>query len=134
MKKILIADEEMWYMEAVMDRIDYEYGKNHYDFVYNGNDAIELLKKNKYSLFVLDMMMPLGGNLELPEKEPYLMYGIYILRLIRKLNINVPIVCYTILEDNGIKKQIDELNAIHICKLDDDAYDNLFKQINKSLR
>lgn len=134
MNKILIADEEKWFLEAITDRIDSEYGVNRYDFVFNGFDALESLEKKDYKLIILDMMMPLGGNLELPKNEPNNMFGIYILKLIREKNKKVPVVCYTILDDNIIKRQIKELDGIHICKLNEDSYENLFKQINKSLR
>ncbi|WP_298140591.1 response regulator [Flavobacterium sp.] len=133
MNKILIADEEKWFLEAVTDRIDAEYGMNHYDFVLNGSDALELLNKSNYKMIILDMMMPLGKDLELPENEPNLMFGIYILRLIRNINRSIPVVCYTILDDNVLKKQIKDLDAIHICKLDDNSFDNLFRNIKKYL-
>lgn len=133
MKRILIADEEKWFLEAITDRLDAEFGANRYDFVRNGYDALQLLEQNQYSMIILDMMMPLGGNLQLPKHDPPMMFGVYILQLIRKQNKTIPIICYTILDDNLIKKQIKQSNAIHICKLDDDAYAELFDYINKYL-
>ena len=134
MNKILISDEEKWYLDAVTDRIDAEFGEGYYDFVSNGYETLNLIKKNNYKLLILDMMMPLGGDLELPKNEPNLMYGIYILRLVRQEHKNLPVVCYTILDDNKTKKQIQELNAIHICKLDENAYERLFYQINNYMK
>ena len=133
MSKILIVDEEKWFLEAITDRIDAEFGENRYDFVLNGYDALEQLSNNSYTMIILDMMMPLGGDLELPKSEAKTMFGIYILQLIRKKNTSIPIICYTIIDDNLIKKQINQYDAIHICKLNEDAYDELFEHINKYL-
>lgn len=133
MSKILIADEEKWFLEGITDRIDAEFGEGKYDFVFNGFDALELLGKNDYSMVILDMMMPLGGNLQLPKTEPKLMFGIYILQLIRERYKSIPIVCYTILDDNTMIKQIKQNNANYICKLDDDSYAELYDYITKYL-
>ncbi len=129
--KVLIVDEEKWYMDAIFDRMDAEFGLGHYDYVFNGHDALELLKINNYSLIVLDMMLPLGGDLTLPEDEPDLMYGIYILRKIREYNKRIPVICYTILNEESIKNEIRDLHAIHLHKLGDRSDEKLFDEIKR---
>lgn len=131
MNKILIIDEEKWYMEAIFDRIDMDFGPNMYDYVFNGAEALRLLRTNKYSTIILDMMLPLGDGLELPSNEPDLMYGIYILRKIRELDNRTPIICYTVLNEMAIKQQISSYNAVHICKVDEESYDKLFKELKR---
>lgn len=134
MSKILIVDEEKWFLEGVTDRIDFDFGVERYCFAYNGFEALDFLSNQPFKLIILDMMMPLGGDLELPKNEPNLMYGIFILRLIRERFPKITIVCYTILDDNLIKKQIKELSAFHICKINDNAYEELFKYIKNALK
>lgn len=131
--KILIVDEEKWITEAVFDRIDSEFGMSFYDYAVDGNEALMLLKKNTYSVVILDLMLPLGDGLSLPKSEPELMYGIYILRKIREFNESIPVICYTVLSDTAIKKQIKKLNAIHIHKLDENSFDRLFDEIRLEL-
>lgn len=130
MNKILIIDEENWYMQAIFDRIDIDFGQNMYDYVSNGSDGLKLLKKESYSFIILDMMLPLGESLILPEDEPDLMYGIYILRKLREINRNITVICYTVLNEMLIKQQINSYNAIHICKIDEGSFDKLFKILN----
>lgn len=131
MGKILIVDEEKWYMEAIFDRIELEFGDNQYDYVFNGADAITLLRRNKYSAVILDLMLPLGNGLTLPIDEPDLMYGIYILRQIRQFDKSTPIICYTVLDDKHIKDSLKAENAIHICKIYEESYDKLFLELKK---
>jgi CheY-like chemotaxis protein len=134
MDKILIVDEEKWYMEAIFDRINADFGRNLYDYSFNGSDAIELLNKNKYSVIILDLMLPLGDNLSVPDNEPDLMYGILILRKIREINKVIPVICFTVLNDSNIKEEIKKLNALHIGKLDEDSYDRLFRELKKLIK
>ena len=131
MNKILIVDEEKWYMEAIFDRIISEFGEDQYDYVFNGADALKLLKLNKYSGIILDLMLPLGEGLSLPQDEPDLMYGIFILRKIREFDKTTPVICYTVLDDASIKDSLRRYNAIHICKIYEDSYDKLFMELRK---
>lgn len=117
-------------MQAIFDRIDIDFGQNMYDYVSNGSDGLKLLKKESYSFIILDMMLPLGESLILPEDEPDLMYGIYILRKLREINRNITVICYTVLNEMLIKQQINSYNAIHICKIDEGSFDKLFKILN----
>lgn len=126
-KKILIVDEEKWFVEAIFDRINSDFGENLFDHCVNGSEAIELILKNEYKVIILDLMLPLGHGINLPEDEQDLMFGIYILRKIRDINKTVPVICYTILDERKIQNQIADLNAIHICKLSENSFDQLFQ-------
>ena len=128
-KQILIVDEERWYAEAIFQRILAEFNAPIYDYVVNGEDALSCLTSTPYEVVILDLMLPLGESLSLPENEPDLMYGIYILRRIRETNKTLPVVCFTILGEEKIKKQIKELNATYIHKLDDNGFDKLFMEL-----
>lgn len=132
-KRILIADEEKWFAEAIFDRVLDEYGESIYDYVINGEDALSRVTEINYEVVILDLMMPLGESLSLPANEPDLMYGIYVLRRIREVDKNLPVICYTILSEEKIKKQIKELNAIYIHKFDENSFDKLFNELRRIL-
>src|SRR6187399_369293 len=118
MKRVLIIDEEKWYMQAILDRIDFEMEKDLYDYCYNGSDGLDLLKQKRFGVVILDMMVPLGENIVLPPEEPNLIYGILILRKIRAINKEVRVVCYTIIDEPQLKKDIKDLDGEYVSKLD----------------
>ena len=131
MKKILIVDEERWYMEGILDRIDADFGQGRYDYCFNGQEAIDKLKTTQYAVIVLDLMLPLGEGLQLPTDEPDLLYGIFILRKIREIKPNVPAICYTIINDAKVKEQLRKLNAQYIGKLEDNSFTILISELKK---
>lgn len=132
-KKILIIDEERWYLEAVFDRIDYEYGKNKYDYCVTGSEAIELLQRNNYSVIILDMMLPLGAIKLNDDDDKNEIFGIIILKRIRELQglSKTPILCNTVMDNADVIKKIHKYNANYVHKLSEDGFDKLFEYINK---
>ncbi|AXE21806.1 hypothetical protein DR864_28450 (plasmid) [Runella rosea] len=133
--KVLLIDEEIWLADAIFDRLVYEHGEGSYDYADNGADGLAKLRTTKFDVVILDMMLPLGGDLKLPNNEPDLMYGVFILRLIRQLfdNNTLPIICYTVIESPKVQKQIDSYKATYVCKLTETSFDDLFKSINAVL-
>ncbi len=78
--KILLADDVEELAEAVgviLENNNYEV-----EIVFNGKDALERVKKNKYDCIILDVMMPI-------------MNGFEVVRNIRNLNISTPIILLT---------------------------------------
>lgn len=130
--KVLIIDEEKWFANVIFDRIDKEIGPNRYDYAKNGSIGLSLLEQNSYNLIILDLMLTLGPNLKLPENEE--IRGIYVLKKIREMGVETPIVCYTVLNEDYIIKQITDLGAFHICKLENNSFNNLFKLISQNLK
>jgi len=133
-KKILVVDEEKWYMDALFDRIDCEFGKGMYDYAFNGIQALKKIEKNYYNVVILDLLLPLGDGINLPSDEPDLVYGIYILRKIRNINNDIPVICYTILDDNNVKASVTDLNATYICKINDDSFELLFNKLKSLIK
>ncbi|PKG25382.1 response regulator transcription factor [Niallia nealsonii] len=65
MKRILIAEDEEILRMLIMDTLeDEDYAV---DEAQDGEEAIELLQKNKYDLLILDYMMPIVTGLEVIE-------------------------------------------------------------------
>ncbi|MBI5213274.1 MAG: response regulator, partial [Nitrospirae bacterium] len=56
MKKILVIDDEA----DIVELISYNLKKEGFavDSSYNGEDALKKIKKNKYDLVILDLMLP----------------------------------------------------------------------------
>ncbi|WP_053375068.1 response regulator [Paenibacillus sp. FJAT-27812] len=69
MEPVLIVDDEPGALDAIMYALDWE----HYGFTIkgvasNGRQALELLKKNQYSLMITDIRMPGISGLELLQE------------------------------------------------------------------
>lgn len=134
-KKVLLVDEEKWYIDGVIDRINNELGENRYDYAMDGNEALDFISKNDYALIVLDMMLPIGkGNilvLETNSENPVI--GLEVLKELRKTHPNLPIVCYTALKDDSVKQEILKENALYISKLSETSFDELCDLIKINL-
>ncbi len=92
--KILLADDVEELAEAVgamLEHNDYDV-----DIVYNGKDALDKAKQEKYNCIVLDVMMPIIDGVEVVKK-------------IRKLNIKTPIILLT--AKSMVDDKVDGLDA-----------------------
>ena len=92
--KILLADDVEELAEAVgamLEHNDYEV-----DIVYNGKDALDKAKQEKYDCIVLDVMMPIID-------------GVEVVKIIRKLNIKTPIILLT--PKSMVDDKVDGLDA-----------------------
>lgn len=95
-KKILVAEDEKPMARALQLKL-YKSGFD-VKVVYNGEEAVEALEKEKFDLLLLDLMMP--------KKD-----GFYVLITIREKNINVPIIVSTNLSQDEDIKKAKELGA-----------------------
>ncbi|WP_409299863.1 response regulator transcription factor [Peribacillus sp. SCS-155] len=66
MKRILLAEDEEVLRMLIVDTLEDEDFK--VDEAADGQEALELLEKNKYDLVILDYMMPVYTGLEIIEK------------------------------------------------------------------
>jgi len=124
-KKVLIIDDEKWFFEPILDRLTYE--KIGFDFCISGSQGLEYLKANKYRVVILDIKVTLGRNLQhLLGKDAS---GISILEEIRKIEHRIPVICFTVLNDEEIRDKILKLGGKHILKATDD--DELINTIKK---
>ncbi|GKU81626.1 response regulator transcription factor [Niallia sp. NCCP-28] len=66
MKRILIAEDEEILRMLIMDTLeDEDYAV---DEAQDGEEALELLKKNEYDLLILDYMMPIVTGIEVIQQ------------------------------------------------------------------
>ncbi|GFH39986.1 response regulator transcription factor [Lactococcus insecticola] len=66
MKKILVADDD----RAILSLLSYTFESNGFELTLadNGSDALEIAKKQRFDLILLDMMMPGLSGLAVTEK------------------------------------------------------------------
>ena len=105
-KKILVVEDEKDLARAVKAIL--EFNKYYVATAYNGKDALEEVKKQKFDLIIMDIMMPV-------------MDGITALKEMRKIGINTPIIMLT------AKSQVDD----KVEGLDSGANDYLTKPFDK---
>ena len=134
-KRILIVDEEDLYVTALKDRIETTLGPDLFDVALSGEEALELLDAHKYGVVLLDMMLPLGEKLELPASEPDLMYGLFLLRLIRRKNPTQKVIVYTVLDEDELRDEINLHRAQYMKKIDDvSAYNELVNRLSNIIK
>jgi two-component system chemotaxis sensor kinase CheA len=124
-KKVLLIDEDEIYMMPIFDRLKFE--KINYDYCNTGYKGLEKFKKEEYKLIILDMRLSLGEELEnITNFKPP---GLYVLEEIRKINKKIPIICFTIIDDESLAGNIKKLNSIYINKTEEIGF--LFETIKK---
>ncbi len=111
-KDVLIIDDEEWFFEPILERLDHE-GIS-YDYCRAGNEGLNAFKENDYRAIVLDMKIPLGYEDKSIDK--YEAVGIFVLEEIRKINEILPVICFTVLSDEIIKNKVSELGGEYIFK------------------
>jgi DNA-binding response OmpR family regulator len=111
-KDVLIIDDEAWFVEPFLDRLDFE--KISFDYCLNGGDGLKRFQENAYILVVLDMQLSLGD--EHRDIDEYDVPGLYILEKIKSQKPDLPVLCFTVLTDGEIVSKIEELGGKHIPK------------------
>ncbi|MFH1440657.1 MAG: response regulator [Candidatus Omnitrophota bacterium] len=94
--KILIVDDEVDFLETmspIMEEWDYDLIK-----AVNGKEAIDILKDKKPDIIVLDYMMPQ-------------MDGLAVLKKIRKINKDIPVIMFTAHPDIKVIKGTEKLGV-----------------------
>lgn len=111
-KDVLIIDDEPWFFEPFLDRLDFE--KISYDYCKNGSEGLKKLQTNIYKLVVLDMKVSLGQeDQEIQGDDPP---GLYLLEKIKMDKPYLPVLCYTVLTDGEVVNKIERLGGKHIPK------------------
>ncbi|MCP4154045.1 MAG: response regulator [bacterium] len=124
-RKILIIDDEKWFFEPILERLDYE--QITYDFCKNGSCGLKKLKdkKNSYKAIILDMKVSLGDLLkeQLGKDIP----GILIFKEIRKIEKNIPVICWTVHSDEEVIGKITSLQGKYFRKAgnEEDFFDEV---------
>ena len=131
-KKILLIDEEYWSIEPIIDRIQNTFGKDTVVYCADGAEGLKMLLQYEFACIILDIMFPLGSFLETDENEgDSINSGLIILKRLREnLKCRIPVICFTIRDDDQAKSEIKKYDdSYHISKLNPRAIDILINQI-----
>jgi DNA-binding NtrC family response regulator len=124
-KDVLIVDDEEWFVEPILDRLDFE--NISYDFCTNGSEAMKLLQSTGYKSVILDIKVSLGDDYQDTVGSDF--PGIFLLGEMKKKNPGLPVLCYTMLTDHEVVTKIRQLGGIHIAKGSGDQ--SLFEEIKR---
>lgn len=135
-KKILIIDDEPWFMEPIIERLQMQYG---YDVIQKRNIERGLKEfqeasssDHPYDLILVDLMLPYGRGLDIYDQEKTDVPGIYLLKKLRSLDENILLFCYTVITDNNIINQVLDIADCHFAKATSDD-EELFIEIQQNL-
>ena len=116
-KSILFVDDEDWSVTPYFPKLqDHQI---EWDLARDGDQALDWLRKKKYDLIVLDIMLPpgekIGGHVE-PRKA-----GAILLEMVRRNQIpnmmtasDVPVVVLTAITDQKLSETIRQLDVTEV--------------------
>jgi len=113
-KRILFVDEEDWSITPYFDKL--RDNSSEVDLAIDGDEAIDLLQKNKYDLLVLDIMFPpgqkIGNNVEPRKAGAILLYRIRYNEIPdMKTTSNIPVVVITAVTDQKLLEDVKQLGV-----------------------
>ena len=120
---IVFADDEARLIDSYKRELEFEYDVK---FISNTDKLLSFLEagKQQVNLLILDVMMPLGNNKEIANKNTQegLNTGLIIYEIIREKNLSLPIVIFTNSirdeQNETIKKIIQDEQAMFLQKED----------------
>ncbi len=135
-KKILLIDDEKWFAMPFIERLKYD--GNEVDFEKNisrGIQAYNTAEENgePYNVIIIDLMLPFGEEVEPEKSSEFQEPGLYLLKYLREKDQNIPIFCYTVLDDSKTIAKINSLNAKHYAKASG-RDEELFSEIEEILQ
>ena len=138
-KRILIIDDETLCVEPILDMIEWEFPACECVHTQDGNEGVLKVQTNSFDLIILDMMLPFKYENEFAKNNSQnisLLNGLHILSIIRggNSNSNTPVICYTMLKEVEVVKQIVALNAAHVCKVAKGSTNLLLEVISKIIK
>lgn len=127
-KDLLIIDDEEFYFEPILERLEFE--KLSFDYCKTGSDGFALLETTDYKAVILDIRVHLGDKLA--HVSGYeTTGGLYIMEKIREQKPDLPVICYTVYKDKEVVEKITHAGAIHIEKGGD--LSNLIQTIKSNI-
>lgn len=135
-KRMLFVDDEDWSVTPYFSKLQDE--NVDVDLARDGDEALDLLQKNKYDLLVLDVMLPPGSKIG-KKVEPR-QAGAILLHMIRRNEIpnmktapEVAVVVLTAVTDQKLSESIRQLRVSEFFQkpaLFDEVTDKLLKLVN----
>lgn len=134
MATILIIDEEKISVSGIKFALETNLSAAEIFVARTCSQGLEYLETKKIDLVILDMMLPKGNMNFLNERIDF-RYGIDLLIDIRSKQITLPVICYTIINnDPDLENQIKANEGVYICKLFENATMDLITTIKAKLK
>jgi len=129
-KKLLFVDDETWYIRPIIERLEYmKFDVTHCTSI---GEAINEISNKDFDLAIVDLLVPFGS---IQDKEKFNLKseipGIELIKLIKKES-SLPLICYSVFDNNDIKQEISKLDCKLISKASksDSLYDEIEKLLN----
>ena len=133
MKTILIVDEEKISVSGIIFTIEQNFSDIQILTARTCSEALEVMGGERVDLIILDMMIP-KGTMTFKKERIDFRYGIDLLIELRNRGISIPIICYTIINnDDSLVSQINDNRGVYLCKLAENSTNDLTKIIEKKL-
>jgi predicted nucleotide-binding protein len=133
MKKILIVDDERWYVEPLIDRLSFE----GYNVLYASScdEALSIIKEQAehIRLIVIDSFLPIGDKSTFLEKQfqSSKIIGLQLAKYISNNFKNISIIGYSQLNEDDIIMGFRKNGFQFISKLESDSFDMLCNYIKE---
>lgn len=133
MKKVLIVDDERWYVEPLIDRLDFE----GYSTLYASScdEALSIVKREfeHIRLIVVDSFLPIGEKSTFLEKQfqSSKMIGLQLAKYISSNCKNISIIGFSQLNEDDIVMGFRKNGFQFISKLETDSFDKLCNYIKE---
>lgn len=111
--RVLIADDEPWFVQPLRDALEFEGYK--VENVGVGSAALAIVRSDdtRPAVLILDIMMDPGGLQG--QHDEGARTGLVVLEELRKesnlATKNLPVICLTIVDDENLRKRIEQLGA-----------------------
>lgn len=98
-KKILVVDDEIDVLETIVDTIELEFDDTvSVSKAYNGQEALEIFKKDSFDLVVTDLNMPIMDGIEFTSN-------------VKKINHQAPVIVFTGHGDSEEQQRLTNLGV-----------------------
>lgn len=113
---ILYVDDEQWLMGGIVDSLSVDYKVF---TASNADQALEMIKDQnlKIDLILLDVMMP--STARVPDPNRGRTSGVQLARrLLQEEGLQIPIVCYTVVDDRDVLEELREIGVKEVVSKD----------------
>lgn len=135
-KKVLLIDDEDWFVEPIQDRLEHEGIACTY--CRTGSAGLTEFRRHRdqYAVVVLDIRLTMSKP---PDDEDATEWeakrsegGVFLLEKLRAADPDIPVICYTVLDDVNIVQRIRDRGGTHLAKAADEV--ELYRIIHNCLK
>lgn len=107
MKRILWIEDDAYLLQSMINPLEESGYLVH--SVEDATDALNALEKFGIDLIILDMLLPCGEKVKVPESDEHV--GLYLLRALRQMGIGLPVIVFSVACDEILRKEMEILGV-----------------------